>query len=266
MPFLTRASGSLSLVGKVLEQRVPGLDRLGVHLLAVEALADPVLRVVGEVGAGVGAQVLGEALHREVVVAARVVGVGLAVELARRGRRRRRRDGRAPAAGAAAPAVGPGGAAGGRRVRVDERCSPGAEGGLDRLQRLGQLRDALRQLLEARRERLVVWRWSAAPLRRSAFCSATSSESRFSSARVRRPSAGSRRAGSASAATWIASRSMSLLAAKSERASAAQERQYERRDRDGSRVKLRREIKDRQRPTSSHRNTRASARADAARH
>src|SRR5512144_2284237 len=69
----------------VLEERVPGLDGLLVHLLRVQALADPVLGIVGEVGVGVVPDVLREALDGEVVVAARVVGVGLAVELARGG-------------------------------------------------------------------------------------------------------------------------------------------------------------------------------------
>src|SRR4030042_3191397 len=66
----------------VLEEGFPALDGLFVHLLRVQALADPVLRIVGEVGAGVVPDVLGEALDGEVVVSPRVVGVGLAVELA----------------------------------------------------------------------------------------------------------------------------------------------------------------------------------------
>ena len=60
-----------------------------------------------------------------------------------------------------------------------------------------------------------VWRWSAAPLRKRAFCSATSSDSRFSSARVSSPERWISASWLWSAATWIASRSMSLLAAKS---------------------------------------------------
>src|SRR3990172_8084517 len=71
------------------EEDVPPLDRLRVQLLAVEALPDPVLRVVGEVGTRVALDVGGKALYREIVVSAGEVGVGLAVELARSGHRRR---------------------------------------------------------------------------------------------------------------------------------------------------------------------------------
>src|SRR4029079_6357464 len=84
------------VTGRVLpEEVIPGLNGLGKLLLRVQALADPVLRVVGELRVGVVAQVLLVALDGQVVVAAGVVGVGLAVELARwrhsRGRRGRGR-------------------------------------------------------------------------------------------------------------------------------------------------------------------------------
>src|SRR5262245_11929595 len=70
---------------EVPEQRIPSLDGLRVLLLAVQTFADPVLRIVGKLGAGIGPQVILETADREVVVAPGVVGVGLAVELTRRG-------------------------------------------------------------------------------------------------------------------------------------------------------------------------------------
>src|SRR4029450_2028379 len=85
--LLVASVGKLVARRVVAQERVPGLYRVGVALLAVQALADPVLRVVGEVGVGIRAQVLLEALDGDVVVATRVIGVRLAIELPRCGRR-----------------------------------------------------------------------------------------------------------------------------------------------------------------------------------
>src|SRR5688572_33353783 len=57
-PLLVARVGDLVGVGVAAEQLVPGRERLGVLLLRVEAFTDPVLRVVGQVGVRVGAQVL----------------------------------------------------------------------------------------------------------------------------------------------------------------------------------------------------------------
>src|SRR5262249_5671866 len=67
------------------QQPAPGRDGLAVLLLRVLALADPVLRVVAQVGVRVVLEVLRVFLDGQVVVAARVIGVGLRVQLARGG-------------------------------------------------------------------------------------------------------------------------------------------------------------------------------------
>ena len=71
----------------VLQESIEVGDRLAVLLLGVVRLADPVLRVVGEVGRTVGLKVFLEALDRERVPPLRVVGVGRVVELGGPGRR-----------------------------------------------------------------------------------------------------------------------------------------------------------------------------------
>src|SRR6185503_5655483 len=139
------------------EQLVPGLDRLRVLLLRVLAFADPVLRVVAEVGVGVVAQVVRVLLDGEVVVAAGVVGIGLGVELTRSGGLRVRHDRGGGRLGARRDGRGRGPARGDgrnprRRVGHDRRGS----GGGPRLHALAHVRDAVVDVLEGGGYRLLL--------------------------------------------------------------------------------------------------------------
>ena len=90
----SEARGRLVALRPLLQQLVEVSDGFFVFLLRVEALGDPVLGVVGQIGVGVGDQVLLEALDRQRVAPLVVVGVRRVVELGRAWMRARGRPAR----------------------------------------------------------------------------------------------------------------------------------------------------------------------------
>ena len=95
--LLQERRGGLVALGPLLEEPVEVGDRLGVLLLGVVRLPDPVLGIVGEIGRGIGLKVFLEALDGERVAPLRVVRIGGVVELrGTRGRPDDRVRGRRP--------------------------------------------------------------------------------------------------------------------------------------------------------------------------